>query len=317
MRTRLGSILTVAPLWVLLCASPTLAQHHGLPHDIPDFCATPTIWTVASGSWTDAAIWSGGRMPGANDVVVVSQSTSVTYGIVSDAALACLGLDGSLRFQTGVNTRLTVGTLMVLEGGELEVGRAGAPVDAAVVAEIVIANQPLTPAVDPGEFGTGLLAFGRVTMHGATANPTFARVALEPRAGQTTMTLSAATDSWRIGDRIVRVSRSVDGVAWEAAGTVTLPGQPSGLWAFAVDERRIGIALGFNNRHMKWFTASSFAELKQSDSQLPLMHQSEEAEFFVRDAALTCIRPIFDFERQKPMLLATSTERLWGGSGKK
>jgi hypothetical protein len=47
------------------------------------------------------------------------------------------------------------------------------------------------------------------------------------------------------------------------------------------------------------------------------MHQSDEAEFFVRDEWLTCIRPVFDFERQKPMLLATSTGRLWGGSAKK
>jgi len=117
----------------------------------------------------------------------------------------------------------------------------------------------------------------------------------------------------------LRVSRTVDGIKWEAAGTVVFPGQPSGLWVFALDERRIGIAVGFNNLYVKWLAASPFGDLRQIDSQLQLhfMHQSEEAECFVRDASLTCIRPVLDFEKQKPMLLATSTESLLGGSRKK
>ncbi|HEU0006208.1 MAG TPA: hypothetical protein VFS12_09485, partial [Terriglobia bacterium] len=117
----------------------------------------------------------------------------------------------------------------------------------------------------------------------------------------------------------LRVSRTVDGIKWEAAGTVVFPGQPSGLWVFALEERQIGIAVGFNNLYVKWLTVSSLGDLRQIDSQLQLqfMHQSEEAECFVRDASLTCIRAVLDFEKQKPMLLATSTERLLGGSRKK
>ena len=115
----------------------------------------------------------------------------------------------------------------------------------------------------------------------------------------------------------LRVSRSADGMQWETAGKIVVPGQPSALWAFAMDERRIGIALGFNNLFVKWFTASSVSALAPIDSQLQLVYQSEEAEFFIHEASLTCVRPVFDFERQKPMLLATSTERLWGGPPKK
>jgi hypothetical protein len=110
----------------------------------------------------------------------------------------------------------------------------------------------------------------------------------------------------------LRVSRSADGVEWEPAGTLTVAGQPSGLWAFAAGERRIGIGLGFNNLYVKWFTVSTVDELTQSDFQLPLMQQFGEVEFFVRGAVLTCVRPVFDPERQKPMLMATSTERGWG-----
>jgi hypothetical protein len=47
------------------------------------------------------------------------------------------------------------------------------------------------------------------------------------------------------------------------------------------------------------------------DSALQVVHHSEEAEFFVRDASLLCIRPVFDFEEQRPMLLATSSRALY------
>ncbi len=109
----------------------------------------------------------------------------------------------------------------------------------------------------------------------------------------------------------LRVHRSADGIHWQAAGKITFPGQPSGLWAFAVTERQIGIAVAFNNLFVKWFTASRFGNLRQIDSDLQVMHHSEEADFFARDAALTCIRPVFDFEKQKPMLLATSSRALY------
>jgi hypothetical protein len=46
------------------------------------------------------------------------------------------------------------------------------------------------------------------------------------------------------------------------------------------------------------------------------MQQFDEAVFYVRDAVLTCVRPVFDPQRQEPMLLVTSTDRVWGGSGK-
>jgi hypothetical protein len=111
----------------------------------------------------------------------------------------------------------------------------------------------------------------------------------------------------------LHVSRTVDGARWEAAGTITFPGQPSALWAFAVDERRIGIALGFNNLSMRWLTASSFDSLRELDVELPLTHQLDQAEWFVHDAVLSCVRPVLDPERQKPMLVQTSTARVFGG----
>jgi TolB-like protein len=112
----------------------------------------------------------------------------------------------------------------------------------------------------------------------------------------------------------LRVDRSADGVTWQSAGTLTVPGQAGALWAFAVDERRIGIGLAFNNLSTRWFTASPAGTLAEVDAELPFMQQSDEARFFVDDGVLTSVRPVFDPEKRKPMLLATSTGRVWGGS---
>ena len=109
----------------------------------------------------------------------------------------------------------------------------------------------------------------------------------------------------------LRVSRSADGVHWERAGKTVFPGQPSGLWAFPVSEGQIGIAVAFNNLFAKWLTASRFGGLRWIETELEVMHQSEEAEFFAADTVLTCIRPVFDFEKQKAMLLATSSRALY------
>jgi hypothetical protein len=110
------------------------------------------------------------------------------------------------------------------------------------------------------------------------------------------------------------VSRTEDGVRWQPAGKITLPGRPGSLWAFAADERRIGIGLLFNNLYTKWFKVSAAENLAELDLELPFMQQSGEAECFVRDGELTCARPLLDPERHKPMLVVTATRRAWGGS---
>jgi hypothetical protein len=111
----------------------------------------------------------------------------------------------------------------------------------------------------------------------------------------------------------LRVSRTLDGSAWQDAGGLTVSGQPGALWAFAIDEGRIGIGLGFNNLNTKWFAVSPFDGLSELDVQLPFMQQSDDGAFFVQDAMLTGVRPVLDPAKQKLMLLATTTSRLSKG----
>ena len=51
--------------------------------------------------------------------------------------------------------------------GELTLGTPSTPVAPNVVAELVIASQPLDASRDPEEFGTVLIGLGRVAIHGA------------------------------------------------------------------------------------------------------------------------------------------------------
>ena len=149
-------------------------------------------------------------MPTANHVVHVDPNHVVTIDTLTATAYT-LAVHGTLRFAPAADSRLTVTNLMVMGDhgmpsmttvGHLEVGTAANPIAANVTAEIVIANTPLGGGVaDPEQFGTGLLNFGKLTMHGAAMTPTFTRVAVEPRAGHTTLTLSEPVSGWRVGDR--------------------------------------------------------------------------------------------------------------------
>src|SRR5262249_4175108 len=110
------------------------------PYDrIPNFGALPTIFTVSSGAWSDVHTGPGGRLPTAGDVVSIDPGYTVTYDTVSDAALNTVEIQAAahLVFRTDVSTRLTVNNLVVLQGGELQIGTAANPVAASVKAEVV------------------------------------------------------------------------------------------------------------------------------------------------------------------------------------
>src|SRR5205085_2753283 len=108
-----------------------------------------------------------------------------------------------LVFRTDVNTRLTVTNLLVLEGGELQVGSAANPVAANVKAEISFSDLAINTAADPEQYGNGLIALGKVTMCGAAKNQTFVTLASEPHAGATSLTLSQPVSGWQVGDKLL------------------------------------------------------------------------------------------------------------------
>lgn len=174
-------------------------------HMIPNFAAMPTIISVKSGPWSDPSTWSNGRIPAAGDVVAIAGGTDVTYGIISDTAIKTLAVEpaGKLEFSTDESTKLVVGNFLVMPDGDLEIGTQERPIAADASASIVFADQAIDLMMDPEQFGTGLVAMGRVSMVGAAMNSTFLKLAAEPRTGDWTLTLAQPAIGWKPGDRLV------------------------------------------------------------------------------------------------------------------
>jgi hypothetical protein len=176
---------------------------HGVPGGVPEFCANPTAVSSASGAWSNAGTWSAKKVPGANDRVMIAAGHNVTYDTVSDATVGCIEVRGHLSFSTDSNTRLKTGNLMVEEGGYLEIGSPARPISANVTAEVIVADQKIDRKLDPAELGAGIESLGKITMHGAEKTPSFVRLASEPLAGQSTLTVEQPVTAWKAGDRIV------------------------------------------------------------------------------------------------------------------
>jgi hypothetical protein len=188
-----ASGITVTPDWIIT------------PYDkIPNFGGHPTRTAVQSGPWSDPATW-GGQLPVAGDVVSVPNGVTITYDQVSDVEYDTVALQagGTLQFRTDVTTRLRVTNLLVMEGGTLTVGTTANPVAMGVKAEIVINDGLIDTTKDPDQYGHGLIAMGTVTMHGAPLSATFVNLAVEPKAGDTTLTLSTPVTGWTVGNRLV------------------------------------------------------------------------------------------------------------------
>jgi hypothetical protein len=180
-------------------AGPTIATHFDT---IPNFAHGAGIVSVDDGAWSDSSTWSTGAPPGEEDTVLITHE--VTYD-ASDGRVATVGVDegGALRFRTDSDTRLSAVNIIVLPGGTLEVGTSAEPVEADVRAEIVIRDVPLDGASDPDQFGTALLGFGTITMHGAAKAPTFVRLSRAPSSGDTTLDVAESVTGWAIGDHLV------------------------------------------------------------------------------------------------------------------
>jgi hypothetical protein len=170
---------------------------------IPYFGANPTITSTRNGPWSDPNTWSAGRVPTTGDVVSIGFNTTVTYDVVSQAVLQSITIQSgaTLAFQANVNTLVIAANYLVLPGGTLEVGTQANPVAPNVTATIMTANQALNTATDPEQYGDSLIGLGNVTIYGADKTP-FGQLAVEPRAGDTTLTFANRVTGWQPGDEL-------------------------------------------------------------------------------------------------------------------
>ena len=202
----MGAALAVAATAVTGVSAQNAHPHtpgvSGVAGGVPYFCASPTTTSTTSGAWSDARTWSNGRVPGRDDKVAIASGHTVTYGITADVDLNCIEVGGTLAFATDVDTRMRVGTIMVLENGALELGTVAQPMQADATSVIEIVDRPFLD-VDPEQLGNGIVVLGRLSAHGAVKTPTFLRLAKDARAGERALELEGSVDGWRPGDRLV------------------------------------------------------------------------------------------------------------------
>lgn len=177
------------------------SEHHALLNLVP--VAEATHIAVNDGSWFDPNTWANGEVPGEGAKVLIPDGVSVDYDGESAVSLFTVRVDGALDFATDIDTFMEVDTLIVSPTGSMTIGTIDNPVAANVEAVIQIAdNGPIDVAWDPMLLSRGVISHGDFQTHGAEKE-TFLKVAADPMAGDTTLTLEEAPEGWQVGDRLV------------------------------------------------------------------------------------------------------------------
>ena len=196
-----------------LTGSQMSAEHAALFNLVKHADATHVA--VASGSWFDPSTWEGGVVPGDGARVVIADGVQVDYGGVSDARLFTVRVDGSLRFETDVDSKMVVDTLVVDPHGTLTIGTQDDPVLADVKVDIVIANNgAIDVSWDPMLLSRGVISHGSVEIHGQE-KLSHLKVLADPMAGDTSIAFAEAPQGWSVGDSIVIAGTHYEGYKWD------------------------------------------------------------------------------------------------------
>ncbi len=186
-------------------------------HDsIPNLALNATILSVDDGNWSDTATWDLGRIPTDGDIVGIQNPHTVTYDVNSTARIDAVGVAGTLSVKRDATTKLMVQHLIVYGAdaehggyqGYLDWGTVASPVQSSYTAQIVGLSEAIDTGTasslgtDPEQYGNGLICFGKIRMCGQTKTP-FIRLADEPAATDTVLTLSGSVTGWNNGDTVV------------------------------------------------------------------------------------------------------------------
>jgi hypothetical protein len=174
--------------------------------------ALATHVAIQDGDWSDPTTWydvdgDAFGVPGAGARVLIPSGIQVDYDIESDAAINTIRLDGALHFPHDQSTKLVVDTIIqdhgsMAEKSRLQIASAESPLEADKTCEIVFpGDTDLDPAVDTLLLGRGIVTMGEVFIFGAPKTP-WADCSQTRSVGDTTITLDAAPEGWRIGDRL-------------------------------------------------------------------------------------------------------------------
>jgi hypothetical protein len=218
-----------------------------------------THLAVASGDWSAPATWQGGVLPAAGALVRIPENIDVRYDLADSPRLDTIRVEGALRFATDRSTRLFVDTLFVpVRTGVLEVGTPLAPIPAQFTCRIVItgdrrdaSGNTVFASTDAKQFGRGVIAKGKTTMHGA-AKDSWLELAGDALAGDSFLTLKRPPSGWQVGDTLAlagtnfKAQSSLEGTGWFARALSNDVFQDEELTITAIDGTRVY----FTNNHL-------------------------------------------------------------------
>lgn len=167
------------------------------------FPPADVVWALRSGNWSNAAIWSGGAVPGGPAVkVCIPLGIDVRF-TMQTAEVDFLRIDGNYTVATDRSTQLKADTIVVTPTGKFTMGTVANPVPDGITAEVIFTDKGAIDTVrDPIKLGRGLVAHGPAEIHGADVTP-FVALDTHLTAGQTVITLRSTPQNWEVGDTVV------------------------------------------------------------------------------------------------------------------
>ena len=161
-----------------------------------------TNMVIASGNWSNPAIWSNQQVPAAGANVWVMPGRTLTVDGVIAPSLHTIRVSGTLNFLATKNTSLSVDTIVVDPSGSYIMGTLQTPIAPNVSANVTFTdNGPIDRIWDPYGLSRGLDCQGSASLVGAAKNGS-SPLATLPAVGATTIVLSTAPVGWRVGDLI-------------------------------------------------------------------------------------------------------------------
>ncbi|MEM8927590.1 MAG: G8 domain-containing protein [Bacteroidota bacterium] len=216
------------PLIFLLCLLVCYVANAQLPLPIsspldllPPNEATHVVQN--SGSWGAATTWRNGAIPTQGAKIHIPSGLVLSIDSEISTRIKIIRNDGKLQFSNTVNTALNVETIVQGMSGELEIGTATHPIPEGITCKITIIDEG-DIQLHTDQWEKGLVLMGKTVVYGMSKDA-WTTVAINPRIGETTLSLSSAPIGWAIGDRIVIAGTDpVDNASDEVATIASING---------------------------------------------------------------------------------------------
>lgn len=190
----------------------SMMQEHMAALALVDY-ADVTHAAIRNGLWNDPATWHNNQVPTDHARVVIPENTRVELASQQNSHIHSLRVDGTLYFSRQQNSRLLFDTIYIDTRGTLDIGTKASPVTAQV--ELIVTNNgDIDTTWDTLLQSRGLISHGISRMHGQEKT-THEKLSIDPKQGDTQLTLARSPDHWQVGDRIIIPGTFYTGYNWD------------------------------------------------------------------------------------------------------